>query len=232
MDALILAAGRGTRLGLDELPKCLIDFGKRSLIEYQIECLKKMNIEKIFVITGYNAEKIKDRLEESVSYIHNEEFASTNNICSILKAENFLTDDFVCIYGDLFFDEKILKRCIESKYDITLMVEKNLREETTRVKIDNNEIVLVNKDIGFDKADGNFIGMMKCSKNGKEEFFRNINQLAKDNPQAYYTIAFEHMIKNGKKINFDVTDGLLWTDIDTNEDLRLAKEMFSEISVE
>tara|TARA_B100000029_G_scaffold334732_1_gene326833 strand:+ start:1142 stop:1840 length:699 start_codon:yes stop_codon:yes gene_type:complete len=232
MDALILAAGRGTRLGLDELPKCLINFGKSSLIEYQIKCLKKMNIKKIFVVTGYNAKKIQKKLKESVSYIHNEEFATTNNIYSILKAENFLTDDFVCIYGDLFFDEKILKSCIESKDDITLMIEKNLREETTRVKIDNNEIVMVNKDIDFDKADGNFIGMMKCSKNVKEEFFKNINQLAKNNSQAYYTIAFESMIKNGKKINFDVTNGLSWTDIDTDEDLRLAKEMFSEISVE
>ena len=40
------------------------------------------------------------------------------------------------------------------------------------------------------------------------------------------------MIKNGEKINFDITDGLSWTDIDTNEDLLIAKEMFSEISVE
>ena len=84
----------------------------------------------------------------------------------------------------------------------------------------------------FDNADGNFIGMMKCSKNCKEEFFKSINQLAKVNSQAYYTIAIENMIKNGEKINFDITDGLSWTDIDTNEDLLIAKEMFSEISVE
>jgi len=232
MDALILAAGRGTRLGLDELPKCLIKLGERSLIEYQIECLKKLNIKKIFVVTGYNSEKIKEKLKDSVNYIHNDEFATTNNIHSILKAENFLTDDFICVYGDLFFDKKILKKCVESKNDITLMIEKNLRDETTRVKIENNEIVLVNKNIDFDNADGNFIGMMKCSKNCIEEFFKSINQLAKVNSQAYYTVAIENMIKNGEKINFDITDGLSWTDIDTNEDLLIAKEMFSEISVE
>ena len=63
--ALILAAGRCTRLGLDELPKCLIKLGERSLIEYQIECLKKLNIKKIFVVTGYNSEKIKEKLNQN-----------------------------------------------------------------------------------------------------------------------------------------------------------------------
>ena len=226
MDALILAAGRGTRLGLDEIPKCLIKFGDKTLIEYQIQCLRELKIDKIFVITGYNSEKIRSILKNSVDYIHDDKFATTNNIHSILQAENIIMNDFICIYGDLFFDKKILKKCIESKGDMTLMVEKNLREETTKVKIKDDKIILVNKNIDFDKADGNFIGMMKCSKNIKDEFFKSINNLVKKNSQAYYTIAIEYMIENGRKINFNETDGLSWTDIDTNEDLLLAKEMF------
>lgn len=226
MDALILAAGRGTRLGLDETPKCLIRFGEKTLIEYQIQCLRELKINKIFVVTGYNSEKIRSILKNSVDYIHNNEFATTNNIHSIHQAKNIVTNDFICIYGDLFFDKKILKKCIESKGDMTLMIEKNLREETTRVKIKDGKIISVNKNIDFNKADGNFIGMMKCSKNIKQEFFKSINNLVKENSQAYYTIAIEDMIEKGRKINFNETDGLSWTDIDTNEDLILAKEMF------
>ena len=58
MDALILAAGKGTRLGLDNLPKCLIQFENLTLIEYQINCLSDLGIKNIFVVTGYNSEKI------------------------------------------------------------------------------------------------------------------------------------------------------------------------------
>ena len=135
MDALILAAGKGTRLGLNDSPKCLIEFGTSSLIEYQIKCLNELGIKNIHIITGYFPEKIKSKIGDLANYIHNPEFSSTNNICSILCAKNFMSDDFICIYGDLFFDKKILKNCFSSKKDIVLTVEKNLREETSRVKI-------------------------------------------------------------------------------------------------
>ena len=227
MDALILAAGRGTRLGLNEIPKCLIEFQNTSLIEYQIKCLKEIGVNEIFIVTGYNSEKIKEKLiEQKVNFIHNSEFATTNNIHSIIIAKDFLKDDFICIYGDLFFDKKILKKCANSKNNMTLMIEKNIRDETTRVKIKNDEIIRVNKNIELKEADGNFIGMMKCSKKNNGIFFKSVEDVVKDNSQAYYTIGIEKMIRDGEKVNFDTTDNLPWTDIDTKEDLLLAREVF------
>ena len=71
MDAIILAAGQGTRLGLDDLPKCLIQFENISLIEYQIECLRESGIKNVFVVTGFESEKIRCKLGNQVNYIHN-----------------------------------------------------------------------------------------------------------------------------------------------------------------
>ena len=137
-----------------------------------------------------------------------------------------MKSDFICIYGDLFFHKNILKKCVNSKNEMALMIEEDLRDETTKVKIEENKIILVNKNIDFKNADGNFIGMMKCSKYYKEDFFQAIEDLADDNSQAYYTIGIEKMIKDGKRVNFETTDGLPWTDIDTHEDLLFAKELF------
>ena len=137
-----------------------------------------------------------------------------------------MKSDFICIYGDLFFHKNILKKCVNSKNEMALMIEEDLRDETTKVKIEKNKIILVNKNIDFKNADGNFIGMMKCSKYYKEDFFQAIEDLANDNSQAYYTIGIEKMIKDGKRINFETTDGLPWIDIDTHEDLLFAKEVF------
>ena len=145
MDAIILAAGQGTRLGLNDLPKCLIQFENTSLIEYQIECLKELGINSVFVVTGFESDKIMHKLGNQVNYIHNSEFATTNNIHSILKAKNFMKSDFICIYGDLFFHKNILKKCVNSKNEMTLMIEEDLRDETTKVKIEKNKIILVNK---------------------------------------------------------------------------------------
>ena len=108
-----------------------IRYENLTLIEYQINCLSDLGIKNIFVVTGYNSEKIEDKLGHQVMYIHNKEFATTNNIKSILLAKKFLKDDFVCMYGDLFFHKNILKKCIDSKNKMTLMVETDLRDEKT-----------------------------------------------------------------------------------------------------
>ena len=226
MDALILAAGQGTRLGLNDSPKCLIEFGTSSLIEYQIKCLNELGIKNIHIITGYFPEKIKSKIGDSANYIQNPEFSSTNNICSILCAKNFMSDDFICIYGDLFFDKKILKNCLSSTKDIVLTVEKNLREETSRVKIKDNKITLVNKNINFNEADGNFIGMAKFSKNITKKLFNSIEKIAKNDSQSYYTSAIEDLIQNGTDVHFVTTENLSWMDIDTPDDLIHAQELF------
>ena len=228
MDAIILAAGKGTRLGLDEIPKCLIEFDNITLIRYQIECLRELGVDEIFIVTRYNSEKIMNHFKNyQVNFIHNPEFDTTNNIQSVLVTKKFLKNEFICMYGDLFFEKNILKKCINSKHDMTLMVETDLRDETTRIKIENNKISHVNKNINFEEADGNFIGMMKCSKNLIDKFFQSIENVVENNLQAYYTIGIEKMIQDGIIINFETTDGLLWTDIDTAEDLIIAKQVFA-----
>ena len=205
----------------------IFQFENISLIEYQVECLRESGIKNVFVVTGFESEKIRCKLGNQVNYIHNSEFATTNNIHSILKAKDFMKSDFICIYGDLFFHKNILKKCVNSKNEMALMIEEDLRDETTKVKIEKNKIILVNKNIDFKNADGNFIGMMKCSKYYKEDFFQAIEDLANTNSQAYYTIGIEKMIKDGKRVNFETTDGLPWIDIDTHEDLLFAKEVFA-----
>ena len=61
-----------------------------------------------------------------------------NNIYSIWLAAQKLQDDFVCVYGDLMFDEKILVKCLEIENEIGLMVEPNTRDETMKVKIEKD----------------------------------------------------------------------------------------------
>ena len=70
MDALILAAGRGTRMGGIDKPKCLLEFNGDSLIHYQINCFKKLGIDRIFVITGYHSELIHSHLKHKVIFVY------------------------------------------------------------------------------------------------------------------------------------------------------------------
>ena len=227
MDALILAAGRGTRMGGIDRPKCLLDLGGISILKYQIECLKNAGINKIFIVTGYNSEQIHSHLNDDFNYLHNVEFATTNNLYSVWTARNSLDDDFICIYGDLLFDKKILDNCIQDTHDICLVVEKNTRRETMKVKIKNDTIVELNKNISENNADGNFIGMAKFRRPIISLFFTKISRLVENNNfDSYYTAAIELMIKDNKKINYVETNNLPWMDIDEQDEFQVAKKLF------
>ena len=231
MDALILAAGRGTRMGGIDKPKCLLDIGGTSIINNQIKNFKNLGINRIFIVTGYNSELIHSHLNGDFIFLHNSDYANTNNLHSVWTAKDSLDDDFICVYGDLLFHKEILENCIKNDNDICLVIEKNVRSETMKVKIENNLIVEVNKTISEDLADGNFIGMAKFKKSVISVLFREISLLVENgNLKSYYTSAIESLIKKDKKINFVETNNFPWMDIDEEQELAEAKKIYQNMS--
>ena len=231
MDALILAAGRGTRMGGIDKPKCLLDIGGTSIINNQIKNFKNLGINRIFIVTGYNSELIHSHLNGDFIFLHNSDYANTNNLHSVWTAKDSLDDDFICVYGDLLFHKEILENCIKNDNDICLVIEKNVRSETMKVKIENNLIVEVNKRISEDLADGNFIGMAKFKKSVIPVLFREISLLVENgNLKSYYTSAIESLIKKDKKINFVETNNFPWMDIDEEQELAEAKKIYQNMS--
>lgn len=232
MDALILAAGTGSRMGGIDSPKCLLNIGDTSIINYQINCFKKLGIEKIFVLTGYNSEQIKNHVNKDIILIPTSNYLTTNNLYSIWDARSFLQNDFICVYGDLFFHKQILSNCINNKNDVCLVIEKNIRSETMRVKIENDHIVEVNKTIPLKSSHGNFIGMSKFKKDVIPFFFNEVSKLIKiGNYDAYYTKAIESMIKNKQKIDYVETNNLPWLDIDEKHEYEEAKKIYQNMNM-
>jgi len=227
---LILAAGAGTRMENSTTPKCLLNLDGLSIIEYQLQCFKEFGINDIVMVVGFNSDMIKERVGTNVRYVSNLNYKTTNNLYSMWEAHRSINDDFICIYSDLLFHKEILKNCIDSQSDVCLMVEKKMREETMRVKIQDDRIIQVNKLIPFDNADGNFIGMAKFRKAEKKFLFAEINELIQmGNQQSYYTSAIEKMISKGRLINYAYTAGYPWVDIDTIGELSDAKTIFRDL---
>ena len=231
MDALILAAGRGTRMGNIDKPKCLLDIGGITMIDYQINCFKNIGINQIFVVTGYNSEMIREHVTEQVTYIQNNDYASTNNLYSLWAANEVMNDDFVCVYGDLFFDKQILQNCINDNNNVCLVLERKIRNETMKARIANNYVTEVNKLIPMELANGNFIGIAKFKKQIIPFLFKEISKLINDgNYNSYYTAAIESMIKNGSKINYVETNNLSWLDVDEKYEFEEAKKIYQKIT--
>ena len=213
-------------MGNIDTPKCLLEIDEIPIIRYQINFFKKNGIDDIVVVTGYKSEMIRSLLNDEVKYIQNSKFDKMNNIYSIWLAAQKLQDDFVCVYGDLMFDEKILEKCLEIKNEIGLMVEPITRDETMKVKIENGKIVAVNKKIEHNVANGNFIGMAKFSKKITKMLFDEIDELIAKNVDGYYTLGIEQLIKKNIQVGYQFTNGLSWMDMDEMNEFEEAKKIF------
>jgi choline kinase len=113
MKAILMAAGRGTRISrhIDGKPKCTVDLGNgRTLIEYSVELLKKKGIEEIVIVLGYKGDVIKDLIGSKARYVENPFFDVTNSIASLWFAREHLTNTDRCLVmnGDVFLSEEAL----------------------------------------------------------------------------------------------------------------------------
>ena len=107
-NAIILAAGRGSRMGnlTDNKPKCMVKINNKSVIQRTIEVLKYKNINNIVVITGYNSDKLRRHLnaiDKNIKIIENKIWNETNSIFSMFLALHYLKNSIV-IDSDIYIN--------------------------------------------------------------------------------------------------------------------------------
>jgi bifunctional UDP-N-acetylglucosamine pyrophosphorylase/glucosamine-1-phosphate N-acetyltransferase len=110
MKAVILAAGRGERLQplTENKPKAMLPVCNKPLIDYQIETLRRNGIEEIAMVVGYKEEVIREHLSGFKMY--RDKIKGTAR--AAYSARDFIDEDFLLIYGDIYFDcsiEEVIK---------------------------------------------------------------------------------------------------------------------------
>ena len=107
MKAIILSAGMGTRVGnaTSATPKCLLDLLGTNILEIQVDQLKKLGIDEIYVIGGHCAHKI---VNKDIKMITNNSYKTTNMFFSLMCARNYLDDDVIISYGDIIYFSDII----------------------------------------------------------------------------------------------------------------------------
>ncbi|TYZ29957.1 phosphocholine cytidylyltransferase family protein [Selenomonas caprae] len=241
MKAIILAAGSGTRLKkyTKNLPKGMLDFMGKTLIERQIEVYRDCGIEDIIIVRGFAADKIS---YEGIKYYTNKNYANTNMVESLMEAKAEFDDDIIVSYSDVLFQDDMLKKMMELKADFACAVDDNWQEYWVkrygRVDFDTESLVIDDKDniieLGLENPSaGNisarYIGILKFSVNGLK-FIQKImgeayqsfmnkpwQQSGKTIKQAYMTDLLNAIIEAGKEVKaIHFNNG--WIEFDTNED--------------
>lgn len=120
MKAIILAAGRGSRLGnlTEALPKCLTRLSGKPLLEWQLEALASAGVEDIVVVRGYRAECLTD---SRYTVLDNPDWASTNMVETLVCAENFLRrETCLVLYSDIVYHPDIVRSMLSAEGDICI----------------------------------------------------------------------------------------------------------------
>ena len=247
MKAIIIAAGTGKRIGenIKQTPKSLIQVNGKSIIEYQIDALKKMNVEEIIVITGPYSEKFH---LENVQYIKDVNHEEHEILGSLMVAREFLKDEVLVLYSDIIFTSEILENIVNSTNDIALAVDMNWREryigrtehplsEAENVLLDDKKhIKKIKKNISDDESVvGEFLGIIKFTLEGSKKFVKIYDEVIKTHKgkfhdadtvsKAYVTDMIQELIDSKIQITPISVKGK-WCEIDTMQDLKRAEELF------
>src|SRR5688572_23438210 len=116
MQAVILAAGMGRRLGplTAHQTKCMIELNGRSLIERSLDALSRLDLQRIVLVIGYEGQDVRDAVGDfyggvPIEYLVNPDYSTTNNIYSLYLARHLLVeDDTLLLESDLVYEGKIL----------------------------------------------------------------------------------------------------------------------------
>ena len=111
--AVLLAAGRGTRLGTsgEETPKCLLRINGREILDCQLEALAGAGIEDVTVVAGFMAEAVMRHVANRCRVIVNEQYATTDSITSLALAAPYLHGHgFLLQNGDTLYPVDLIRR--------------------------------------------------------------------------------------------------------------------------
>ena len=207
-------------------------------------------ISEFIVLAGYKKEKVVEfapELEEkygiNVRIIENEKYDETNTSVSTYLASRYIEendcDDFILINGDNVVDSQIITRIAERK-NTSLIVDnyKTLNEESFKLIIENESfndnksiangiIKEIGKEIDIPSSTGEFIGVSKVAAKDISKFNRILEDLIEEDEQNYYDIAYK-TLSTQSTIDYVLTNGLKWTEIDDHNDWKQAQKLIDE----
>ncbi len=246
MQALILAAGMGKRLGkhTSEQTKCMVKVNGKTLIEHTMDALKTVNdLSRVVVVIGYKGKKLKTFLNKhykdmNIVYVNNPIYDRTNNIYSLYLAKNhLLKDDTILLESDLIFEKRVIKDIVNNPNENLTVVSKfeSWMDGTVTILDEDENIIsfIPKKELNWDHIDNYYktVNIYKFSKEFSKKYYlpfleAYINALG-DN--EYYEQVLK-VIADLDKITLKAHKLVdeKWYEIDDIQDLDIAETIFSD----
>lgn len=255
MKIIILAAGQGTRLRplTDDRPKCMVEVNGKSIIERQLDTMYACGIhdEDITIICGYCSDVLMDRFKDTkINFIVNEQYDSTNMVCSLMCARNLMEaeEDIIISYGDIIYGEPVFQKILAAEDDTSVIVDdgwyeywsercENPLDDAETLMFDQNNYLteIGQKTTELAKVQSQYIGLMRFKGEGLKAMLslsaeaekRSANgevlwRTTRNYAKMYMTDLLQGLIDEGNKLRaVHIQRG--WFEIDDCEDLKVVE---------
>lgn len=223
MKALILAAGKGTRISrhLSGKPKCTVDIGGTPLILYTIRMLKKNNIDDIAIVTGYQHKAIEDLLaDEEVKFYYNPFYDVTNSIASAWFAKDFLKDDDVMIMnGDVFLEERVYEEILKTEENPVMFADSTRKEEADyKFFYENDRLIKYGKELTGADITGEYVGIAKLKSDFLDDFKNRLDEMINTQKNSLWWENVLYSMIEERDIFIHDIKNMFWAEVDYIED--------------
>ncbi len=250
MKAIILAAGFGSRLMplTQDIPKCMVIYQHKRIIDYIMEALIDGGIKEICIVGGYKFEVLQEYISsryQHVQFYQNKNYNHTNMVTTFFCAKEFLLEciqqkqDIIVSYADIVYFSQIVEQLRICQHDLGIVVDKAWRALWTQrfqnplsdaetLKLQGNKIIeLGKKPKSYDEIEGQYIGLFRISYTFLAEvmqFYSSLDRYAsydsKDFDNMYMTSFLQLLIDTYHNAYMIEIFGK-WCEIDFKSDLNI-----------
>jgi len=245
VSAVVLAASKGDFGDLvRERPKAMLPLRGKPILSWHADAFRRQGIRRIAVVRGYCKEAVD---LPDIRYFDNDAYASTGEVASLYAARDSLVGDVVIAYGDIVFDEFILRNLLSQTAEINIAVDGGwkLRKRTDArrdlvvtegehdpLNLGSCRLLQIGQDAPVEDATGEWIGLLYLRAAGTDRLVKLLDELATEGGAEFLTgdlsYLFNGLVAAGEVVNVVHTFGH-WYDLDDRKDLVRAFVRASEL---
>ncbi|MEO7814052.1 MAG: phosphocholine cytidylyltransferase family protein [Sphingomicrobium sp.] len=236
MKAIILSAGQGSRLGhlTDDRPKCLIEFGGKSLLDWQLDTLAANGVDEVVVVTGFRDDQIEAVLARRdggprVRTVFNPFFKVADNLGSLYMVRGELAGDCLVWNGDTLVSTALMARVVgDDTPGICVTIDRKPAYDDDDMKViadPDGRLRAIGKRIS-EGVNAESIGLLAFRGGGAERFAEAIDRAMRttEGTTIWYLRVIHHLAQNGDVRTLDIS-GEQWGEVDFPEDVAPAEAL-------
>ena len=246
MQAIILAAGMGRRLGdyTKDNTKCMVPVNGVRLIDRLLGQLAKQELQRVIIVVGYKGKELREYIgnrydgQLNIEFAENPVYDKTNNIYSLAFVKYKLQeDDTLLIESDLIFSDRIIPLIVDNPYpNLALVAKYETWMDGTMVRLDDDQNIVnfISKDaFDYNEVDAYYktVNIYKLSKAFSQQKyvpFLDAYTKAVGNNEYYENVLRIISLLNNHDMKALPIGNEKWYEIDDKQDLDIAEALFAD----